>query len=269
MNTFESDDYKAILNGVLFEKRKTQKGLSRKLSEYLGVHPTLVSQVLTGQKDFTEEQMLMVCEFLGVLKLETNYLLALLRRERAGSKKLKDHCQDLINQLRTQALKVSERVPRDRTLSEAEKAVFYSNWTYSAVHLLGTLEQPLGFEEISKRLNLPLGKTRMILDFLIHTQMIVEKNGKFISGAVVTHLGKDSPLLVKHHSNWRLKAIQAAETLDDEELMYSGNFSVNKQDFAILRELLVKTIQEFIAVVKPSPAEDIAQFNLDLFWIKN
>jgi hypothetical protein len=195
--------------------------------------------------------------------------LALLQMERAGSKKLKDHFQEVIEQIRKRALTVSDRVIRDRVLTEEENAVFYSNWTYSAIHLLSTLAKPLTFEEISKRLNLPLGRTREILDFLIQIQMVFEKNGRFVSGAVVTHLEKKSPFLVKHHSNWRLKAIQAAETLSDEELMYSGNFSISKKDFDLLREVLIKTIQEFIAIVKPSPAEDIAQFNLDLFWIKN
>lgn len=269
MNPFEENDYKTILNKILFEKRKIQKGLSRKLSEHLGVHPTLVSQVLKGHKDFSEEQILMVCEFLGVARLESKYLLVLLQFERAGSKKLKDHFQEQIDQIRKKALNVSERVTRDRSLSEEEKAVFYSNWAYSAIHLLSTLDCPMTFEEMSKRLNLPLSKTRTILDFLIHTQMIAEKDGKFISGSAVTHLEKSSPLLVKHHTNWRLKAIQAAETLSDEEIMYSANVSVSKKDFTILREMLMKTIQEFITVVKPSPAEDIAQFNLDLFWIKN
>lgn len=269
MNLFEAEDYKNVLNAILFEKRKSQRGLSRKLAEYLNVHPTLVSQVLTGTKDFSEEQMLMVCEFLGVARLETKYLLALLRRERSGSKKLAEQCQEDIEQIRQQALKVSERLPHERVLSEQEKAVFYSSWIYSAIHLLSTLEKPLSFSEISERLKLPLGKTRAILDFLVFTQMIEEKNGLFVSGSTVTHLEKNSPFLVKHHANWRLQAIQAAETLSDEELMYSGNFSVSKKDFGILREMLMKTIQEFFNIVKPSPAEDIAQFNLDLFWIRH
>lgn len=269
MNIFDQSNYKVIVNGILLEKRKTQKGLSRKLAEYLGVHPTLISQILNGQKDFSEEQILLVCEFLGVAQLETKYILALVRLERAGSKKLKDLCQEAIVQIRQQALNVSERISRDKILSDSEKAVFYSSWIFSAVHLLTTLERPLSFEEISKRLNLSLAKTRQILDFLLSVEMIAEKDGKFISGAVVTHLEKSSPFLSKHHTNWRLKAIQASENLSDEELMYSGNFSVSKNDFALLREMLMKTVQNFISIVKDSPAEDIAQFNLDLFWIKN
>ncbi len=96
----------------------------------------------------------------------------------------------------------------------------------------------------------------------------VEANGVFSSGPVATHLEKKSPLLVKHHTNWRLKAIQYAEQLSDQELMYSANISVSRKDFERIREELMTTIQKFIGIVKDSPAEDIAQFNLDFFWIK-
>lgn len=268
MNIFESQDYKQILKQLIQEKRKQQKGLSSKLAEYLGVHPTLVSQVLTGSKDFTEEQILSVCEFLGIANLEAKYLLALLQFERAGSKKLKDHFLEVIEQLRKQALKVETRVPRERLMTETEKAVFYSNWIYSAVHMATTLDRPLNFEGICQRFRLSPSKARQILDFLIETQMVNEVDGYFKAGATTTHIEKQSPFLIKHHSNWRLKAIQAAERLSDEELMYSANVSLSKKDFAILREELMKTIERFIEVVKPSPAEDLAQFNLDFFWLK-
>jgi len=269
MNVFESSDYKSVLQFHFSEKRKKLKGLSRKLAEYIGVHPTLVSQVLTGTKDFTEEQMLFVCEFLGVSNLESKYLLALLQRDRAGSKKLKDHFQEVIEQIRKQALQISERVPRDRQMSDTEKAIFYSSWIYSAVHLLTTLERPMAFEDICHRLNLAHGKAREILDFLIQIQMVIEVDGKFRAGAMATHIEKKSPFLIKHHSNWRLKAIQSAENLSDDELMYSANVSLSKKDFALLREEMMQTIERFLEVVRPSSAEDIAQFNLDFFWIRN
>ena len=99
--------------------------------------------------------------------------------------------------------------------------------------------------------------------------MVIETDGIFSSGPVATHLEKKSPFLIKHHTNWRLKAIQAAESLSDQELMYSANVSISKKDFTVLREELMQVIQRFVEVVKPSPAEDIAQFNLDFFWIKS
>lgn len=269
MNLFEQDDYKKALRWIMDQRRKNQRGLSRKLAEHLGVHATMVSQVMTGDKDFTEEQMILVCEFLGLTKLDSQYLLVLLQYERAGSHKLKDYFLELRQQLRHQALQVSNRVAKDRQLTEVEKAIFYSSWQYAAIHLLTTLNRKLTFDEICKRLNLPPAKTREVLDFLTHIHMVIEKDGIYSSGPVATHLEKASPFLIKHHCNWRLKAIQASETLSDQELMYSANVSLSKKDFELLREELMQVIQRFIEIVKPSPAEDIAQFNLDFFWIQN
>lgn len=269
MNLFEMEDYKKALGLIMEERRKTQKGLSRKLAEHLSVHPTMISQVMTGTKDFTEEQMILVCEFLGLPKLDSQYLLVLLQQERAGSKKLKDYFQELKEQLRKQALQVSERVHQNKQLTDVEKSIFYSSWLYAATQLITTLERDVSFEDICQKLNLPPARAREILDFLVQTQMVLEKDGYFKSGRVATHLEKNSPFLIKHHTNWRLKAIQAAENLSDQELMYSANVSLSKKDFELLREEFAKLIQRFVDVVKPSPAEDIAQFNLDFFWIKN
>ncbi len=268
MSLFETDNYKVALNSIIDARRKTQKALSRKLSEHLNVHPSMISQVLTGNKDFSEEQMILVCEFLGLPPLESQYLLVSLQHERAGSYKLKDYFQNLRNEIKKKALQVSERVHKNRTLSDAEKAIFYSSWIYPTVHLLTTLDQKPRFDEICERLNLSPEKAREVLDFLMDLDMVVETNGTYSSGPVATHLEKKSPHLVKHHTNWRLKAIQYAEVLSNEELMYSANISVSRKDFKLIREEFMATIQKFIGIVQKSPAEDIAQFNLDFFWIK-
>ncbi len=111
-------------------------------------------------------------------------------------------------------------------------------------------------------------KAREILDFLIQLEIVIEKNGSFSSGAVSTHLEKKSPHLIRHHTNWRLKAIPSAENLSDQELMYSASFSSSVEDFGLFREELMQVIQRFLKVVSPSPGEDITQFNMDFFWIK-
>jgi uncharacterized protein (TIGR02147 family) len=268
MSLFEVENYKVIINSTITERRKTQKGLSKKLAEYLNVHPSMISQVLSGPKDFSEEQMILVCEFFGYSPIETQYLITLLQKERAGSHKLKAHFEKNLSQIRKQAQQVSERVQKNRALNDFEKAIFYSSWLYPTVHLLTTLEKKLRFEEICERLDAEPMKVREILDFLKDIGMVIEKDGKFSSGPMVTHLEKKSPLLIKHHTNWRMKAIQAAEKLSDDELMYTANFSISRKDFAVIREELMQTIQRFLKIAEKSPADDIAQFNIDLFWIK-
>lgn len=268
MNIFEQDDYKVALKSLISSKGIEGRGSFKKLAEYLGVHATLVSQILSGSKDFTEEQIFSACEFLGISKLECHYLWILVQIERAGSLKLKNHYEELKDQLRKQALQVTNRVQKNHELTEAEKAIFYSSWVYSAVQLATTLEKSVDFNFICKRFHLSPAKAREVLDFLIGTQLISEKDGIFSSRMIITHLEKNSPFAVTHHTNWRLKAIEAAQNLSDEELIYSVNVSLSKENFIKLREEMVQVIQSFLKVVHDSPAEDIAQFNLDLFWIR-
>ena len=87
-------------------------------------------------------------------------------------------------------------------------------------------------------------------------------------GVQSTHVERGSPHLLKHHSNWRIKAIQASEKLSAQELMYSGQVSLSEKDFVILRTEMTKFIETFLKTVHESPAEEIACLNLDWFWIR-
>lgn len=267
MNIFEQENYKEALKLYIRSKAKVPRGIFKNLANHLGVHATLVSQILAGTKDFTEEQIFSVCEFLGISKLESQYLWILVQIERAGSHKLRAHYLELKDQLRKQALQITNRVQKTHNLSEQEKAVFYSSWIYSAIHLFTSLNRDVRFEDVRQRFNLPAMKTRELLDFLVQIQLVIEHNGIFKPGPILTHLEKNSPFIFKHHTNWRLKAIQAAESITDQELMYSATISISKNDFTLLREEMAQVIQKFVNTVKDSPAEEIAQFNLDLFWL--
>lgn len=268
MNIFEQNDYKEAIKFWIRNKTENRRGAFKNLAEYLGVHATLVSQILSGEKDFSEEQIFSACEFLGIPKLESHYLWILVQIERAGSLKVKNHYLELKDQIRKQALQVSNRIEKNHDLTETEKAIFYSSWIYSAIQVATTLERKIDFEFICDRFHISPAKAREVLDFLTQTQMIKEKGGRFFPGMTSTHLEKKSPFIVKHHTNWRLKAIEASENLLDEELMYSANFTISNKDFNSLREELIKVIQRFLKVVQDSPGEDIAQFNLDFFRLK-
>jgi hypothetical protein len=62
-------------------------------------------------------------------------------------------------------------------------------------------------------------------------------------------------------------AVDKSERISNEEMMYTVNFSVSKKDFLKVREELVQSIQRVIETVKDSPAEEMANLNIDLFRI--
>lgn len=266
MKVFEINNYKTIIRHYM--ELKGGKALSRKLAEFVGIHPSFVSQVLTGNKDFSEEQIYPVCEFLGIPNLESQYVWVLLQIERAGSQKLKNHYQKIRDQISKEATNLEKHIQHRQELSETDRTRFYSTWMYSAMHIMTTLDKTVRFDDITQKFDLSQEQIRDMLDFLISCHLVVEDNGVFKNGKSLTHLSKNSPHVIKHHTNWRLKAIQASETLTENELMYSVNFSISKKDFKEIRAEMLTMIQGLLKKIEPSPAEDIAQFNLDLFWIK-
>ncbi len=267
MNIFIEFSYKSILLKVGKSDPRKKKGLFRQIANLIGVHATYVSQVLSGAKDFTEEQLLLICEFLSMGDMETEYILALLRLERAGSKKLRDRIEKNLRKIRQDALSIKNRVDSKRELHGPEAAQFYSNWKYSAVHLLTTLQKKLNAEEIRHRTGMNERELKKIITFLLETGLIIKKGQTYDAGPTVTHLDKESPYISQHHLNWRVKSLQRVGNIQSDELMYSANFSISTKDFEILREKVVLLIKEFVQLASDSPAEEIAQFNIDLLWI--
>lgn len=262
MSFYQQDNYKALIRDGLGH------GQAKKLADYLGVNPSLVSQVLSGPKDFTEEQTVLVCEFLGFSKLESRYVLALVQVARAGSVKLREVYEETLRALRQEATDLSKRVSVTRELTDAEKTRFYSSWIYAAVQLCATLDQPQHFKDVCARFNLRADEAQKIVSFLIEIGMLIDTGRAYRPGPIITHLEKSSPYVANLHRNWRLKAVQHIDTLAQDELMYTCNFSVSRDDFAKIREEFLVMIQKFLKTAQASPAEEIAQFNLDLFWVR-
>lgn len=267
MSLFNYDEYKPYFRDLIQSKGSAGRGEYRRMAETLGVHPTMISQILSGDKDFTAEQIVTLAKHYGLGKTETKYLILLVEIARAGSVELKKQLLEMKEELQKKSLKLSNRIQASQGLTDQQNAIFYSSWIYSAVQIATSLERPIDFDFLSKRFHLSPERLGEILGFLKEAGLITEQNGVFKPGVQNTHIPKGSPFSMKHHANWRIKAIEKSEGLSDEELMYSVNVSLSPEDFKRLREQMVDFIQKFLKTVHASPAEDIAQFNLDFFWV--
>lgn len=267
MSIFKHDDYKAYFHEVIKLKGSAGRGEYKRIAEALGVHPTMISQILSGDKHFTPEQIVRLTKYYGFGKDEIHYAILLVEIARAGSVELRKQLMDMKEEVQKKSLKLVNRVHVSTELSESQKAIFYSSWVYSAIQIASSLERAVNVDYFCKRFNLSLERVREVLEFLREAGLIIEQEGVFKPGSKSTHLAKDSPFIIKHHSNWRVKAIEKSEILSDEELMYSVNISLSQKDFKRLREDMIDFIQKFLKTVHASPAQEIAQFNLDFFWL--
>lgn len=267
MSIFNYDEYKSYFHNLIRSKGAAGRGEYRRLADVLGVHPTMISQILSGDKDFTLEQIVTLAKHYGLGKLEVKYIILLVEIARAGSVDLKQQLIEIKEELRKKSLQLSNRVQISKDLTDSQKATFYSSWVYSAIQIATSLERAINFDFLCQRFNLSPERVREVLDFLKESGLVVEQNGILKPGVKSTHVPKGSPFLIKHHANWRIKALEKSEVLSDEELMYSVNISLSRKDFKNLRGQMVEFIQNFLKTVHASPAEEIAQLNLDFFWL--
>lgn len=73
MSIFNFDFFEAYFASEIRTRRRQSKGLLGKLAQHIGVHPSLLSQVISASKQFTIEQALGVAEFFGLNQLESEY----------------------------------------------------------------------------------------------------------------------------------------------------------------------------------------------------
>lgn len=266
---FSYEDYRSFIRSYISQRPRNGFGESKKMATHLGISPTFFSQILSGLKQLSAEQANVLAEYMGLGDLEAEYLFYLVSRERAGTYKLKNFFEKKLAALKDQSFKIQKRINFVKIMSDEEKSIFYSSPLFAAVSLYtSTKKSGVTLEEIEERFSISRRKSSEVMRFLTQTGLCLESSGSYSMGTQSTHVGQDSPHLIKHHTNWRLRAIQAAENLDERELMYTVQVSLSRKDFALLREEMVQFIQRFLEKVYPSPAEEIANLNLDWFYIR-
>ncbi len=266
---FSFSHYRSFLKDYLKRLPKQGFGESKRIAEYLEVSSTYVSHVLNGTKDFSLEQAVLVSSYLGLNGIEADYFYYLVQKARAGNETLRRFCDDKLEDLKKKSLKLVNRVEAKKKLNELERSIFYSSPLYSAIHIYtATNKSGKSADEIARRFEISRSKATEIAQFLLQAGLVSEEKSRYLVSSVGTHLENGSPYLLKHHTNWRLRAIQAAENLNEQELMYTVNVALSQKDFAELREEMVGFVQNFLTKVYPSPSEEIACFNMDWYWIR-
>jgi uncharacterized protein (TIGR02147 family) len=269
MSVFQFKATRPYLRHYIAHLPRKGWGEVTRIASHLSVSTTFVSQVLAGDLSFTPEQAQRLAGYLGLTGLEADYFIYLVHFERAGTADLKNYWRAKLEELHSRSLKISTRLTPKRVLTDHERAVFYSTPLYSAIQLFtGVGEKGKSGAEIGERFELARAKATEIIHFLVEIGLCEERSGRYFPGTQSTHLEKGSPHMLRHHSNWRLQAIRQCEDLADQELMYTAQVSLSRGDFDLLREEMVGFIKRFLERVHASPAEDIACFNMDFFWIK-
>jgi uncharacterized protein (TIGR02147 family) len=266
LSIYEYREYKPFLLDLIRTYPKAGRGQARKLSEHLAVNSVVVSQILAGDRHFTPEQSLKVAHFFGLDERATDYLVLLVNFARAGSKDLEAHYEKKLEKLRREILNLKNRVVEHRELNDPEKGIFYSNWFYSGIRLLSSIEGYKSVEAIAGYFGLSRAKVADVISFLLSMGLCKEqKDGKITIGTTATYVDAASPFVNSHRRNWRMKALERFSEIRDGDLFYSGPYSLSQKDADHIRKELAKLVAECSKRVADSPAEKLYCLNVDWF----
>lgn len=184
---------------------------------------------------------------------------------RAGNQELKKYFQDQIKNKLEDRLTLSQRVVGQNDLSEEQKAIYYSSWLYKAIHFAISISDLQSREALKQAFRLDPNKLEEVLKFLVEAGLIADEKGRLKVRVFNILLSNKSKWIIKHHTNWRLRAIENFEHEKINELHYSGVYTLSEADAIKLKDHLLEAIKKNVEIVQPSKEEKMYCCNIDLF----
>lgn len=265
MSIFDYMDYKKYVNDRIKSMPRGGHGEYLRLAKALSMNSVNVSQVFKGERHLSAEHAFELCELLGLSPLESRYFRTLVDLGRAGSFKLKESLKLDLEDIASKAQDLKHRVKQEAQLSEEVKAIFYSQWYYSGIRLLTSIEGFQNIDQIAAYYNLPTAKVSRVIEFLVQTGLCKEEAGMLRMGPASTHIGANHPLVSRHHTNWRMKGLSKLDSASTQELFFTMPCSLSEKAMGQIRKELLHAIDKINALVDQGPAEKVACLNMDWF----
>lgn len=264
---YDYRDYRRFLTESLGGKgrRTGQRGA---LARALGCQTAFLSQVLNGVANLTLEQAFKVNSHLGHDPQAAEFFLLLVQKERSGSVELKAYFQEKLAALLAKRSDIKSRIVKNKAISDADLAFYYSHWYVSAIHVALSIANLQTAVELAAYFKLDDGVVRQTLEFLVSTGLAIETRGRYTIGPSHVHLPNESPFIKQLHANWRLRALQSMEHRRDEDLHYSVTYSLSREDATKVRAQILDMIEKNMNVVRPSKEEVLFCNSIDFFELK-
>ncbi len=264
---FDFENYKNYILFRIKNSPRNGRGLKLKMAETLKCQSAFISQVLNSDPNFSLEQAIGINKFFGHNKEEARFFLLLLQLERAATRDLKEFFKEEIKEVINKRSDLKNRIDIKSSLKNLDQQIYYSNWLYACIHMLVAIPEFQTLYALEKYLRIPREKIIDVLNFLENTGIIQKINGHYKIGVTRIHLSKDSPQIQRHHTNWRMKAIQSIDMNIPEDLHFSTIVSISNEDVPKIKEKLIKCIEECRTIIKDSKEETVQCLCLDFFKI--
>ncbi len=267
MNPFLSKSFAASLEaGLRGEAKRRPRGALKQLAEKLRVHPSFVSQVLLGKSHLNVDQALLAADFFGLGAEETEHFLDLLHRDRSGTPKARAYFEQRIEKRNTERLNLKRRFLEKRSLSCEQESLYYEDWATQAIHMLCQLPGKHTVASLARALKLDPSRVESKARALEETGFLEQKEGGLKSLLESFHLGKDSRLVSRLHTNWRLKTLhELAGGLAEDAVHYTSVMTISESAAKNLREIVLKHLEQTRHEISAAESKALYYYGLDFF----
>ncbi len=266
-NIYEYRDYKVYFVDLLESHPSGNRGKRKELAEAIGCQMSHITKVLSGDGHFSQEQAEAAARHFGHTAVETEFLLQIVEFNRAGTPSLKKFYENVLQEKQKKYTNLKTLLSMPDSLQAREEAIYYSSWCYGAVHVLISVPEFRTRDALASKLQLPLLKVDEILEFLTKVGLCEKIGSIYHPHRPLLHLDKSSPLISKHHTNWRLQALNSIDKNSNEALHYSSVFTLSASDLVRIKQLIEKCLSESLKVITQSPEKEAAVLCIDLFKI--
>lgn len=264
-NIYQFEDYKSYLKAESESGAKAGRGFRQAIAKAARCQSGYITQVLNGRAELSLEQAEGISDFLNHSTHEGHFFILLVQYSRAGTPRLKRYFREQMREALRSQFKLAGRIDPVRSLDENDQTTYYGAWYFSAIHILLTIKEFRDPAIIAKRLSLPKKTVKDVLSFLVSTGLARFESGEYSPGETRIHLPSHSPMIGRHHQNWRLKAIDSLELANEDSIHYSSIVSLSKKDVSAIQETLLQTIKKAKAKIKDSKEELLFSFCMDFY----
>lgn len=267
MSIFNFVSYKKYMKELL-DTTGEKRGARTRLAKFLNCQTGYISQVISGATHFSLEHSVKINDFLEHDRDESHFFMLLVHYERAGSSELQKYYKHQIKEIIESRSQVKSRINEDGVLSEEDHMEYYSQWYYSAIHVLVSIKDFQTKDKIKERLKIDGQSLNRVLMFLENKGLIKSKGGIYNIGPSRIHLSKNSPIISKHHGNWRVEALKSLEKdTVESNLHYSSVMTLSQEDALKIKNILLSTIENVEPILMASAEKEIYSMCLDFFEV--
>lgn len=265
-SVFTFKDYKTFLKACIREGQP-KWGYVSKMADMAGCQRSYLSRVLNSEVHLTPDHLYNIGRFLALNDSESEYLLNLLESERASLPEYRSRIDKKLAKLKIDHENLQNKVKRPAAPFSEREFIYYSDWIFSALHIIVSIPQFQTSRAIAEHLHLPVKDVEARLQILKQWNLVKYENRKWLFGGSELHVQKNSPLVSLHHNNWRQRAVLKAQSPNEKNVHFTVVQSVDAQAWDKIRSKLIKFIEEASHIANPAKEEKLICLTCDCFEV--